>query len=58
MVIRQRFSTLSAKIFTREFNFFLIAHSLLRQNDGVFQLSGAYQNTPNVMLRGERSESH
>jgi hypothetical protein len=58
MVVRQTFSSLSARLFTRESSSFLVAHNLVHHNDGVFQLVGVYQNTPQISLRGERSEMH
>lgn len=58
MAVRQTFSSLSARLFTRESNSFLVAHNLVCQNDGVFQLLGVYQNTPQIALRGQRSEMH
>jgi hypothetical protein len=58
MVIRQSFSTFSARLFTRESSSFFVAHKIVRQNDGVFQLFGVYQNTPDIALRGDRSEIH
>jgi hypothetical protein len=35
-----------------------VAYKIERHNDGVYQLYGTYQNTPDIMLRGERSEVH
>jgi hypothetical protein len=58
MVVRQTFSSFSARLFTRESSSFLVAHNLIHQNDGVFQLVGVYQNTPQISLRGDRSEMH
>jgi predicted pore-forming effector associated with SMODS systems len=58
MVVRQTFSSLSARLFTGESSSFLIAHNLVCQNDGVFQLLGVYQNTPQIGLRGQRSDMH
>ncbi len=57
-VIRQSFSAFSLRMFTKESSSFLTAHKLIPQNDGVFQLAGVYQNTPDVHLRGIRSEIH
>jgi hypothetical protein len=58
MTIRQTYSRLSARLFTRESSSYLVAHKIERQNDGVFQLFGTYQNTPDISLRGKRSEIH
>lgn len=58
MAIRQTYSRFSARLFTRESSSYLVAHKIELQNDGVFQLFGAYQNTPDIALRGKRSEIH
>jgi hypothetical protein len=58
MTIRQTYSRFSARLFTKESSSYLVAHKIERHNDGVFQLYGTYQNTPDIMLRGERSEIH
>jgi hypothetical protein len=58
MTIRQTYSQLSARLFTRESSSYLVAHKIERHNDGVFQLFGTYQNTPDIILRGDRSEIH
>lgn len=58
MTIRQTYSRFSARLFTRESSSYLVAHKIERQNDGVFQLFGTYQNTPDIALRGSRSEIH
>ena len=58
MVLRQTFSTLSARLFTKESGSVLVANNLVRQHDGVFQIFGVYQNTPDITLRGQRSEIH
>lgn len=58
MTIRQTYSKFSARLFTRESSSYLVAHKLEQQNDGVFQLFGTYQNTPDITLRGKRSEIH
>lgn len=58
MTIRQTYSLFSARLFTKESSSYLVAHKIERQNDGVFQLFGTYQNTPDIALRGERSEIH
>jgi hypothetical protein len=58
MVIRQTFSTLSARLYTRESTSFLLAHNLVRHSDGIFQIVAVDQNTPDVLLRGDRSEIH
>jgi SMODS-associating 2TM, beta-strand rich effector domain len=58
MTIRQTYSRFSARLFTRESSSYLVAHKIEQHNDGVFQLFGTYQNTPDIMLRGKRSEIH
>jgi hypothetical protein len=58
MTIRQTNSKFSARLFTRESSSYLVAHKLEKQNDGVFQLFGTYHNTPDISLRGKRSEIH
>jgi hypothetical protein len=58
MTIRQTYSRFSARLFTRESSSYLVAHKIERQNDGIFQLFGTYQNTPDISLRGKRSEIH
>lgn len=58
MVIRQRFSSLNARLFTRESSSTLLAHSFCCEDDGVFELVGTYRNTPRIDLRGKRSEIH
>ena len=58
MTIRQTYSRFSARMVTRESSSFLVAHKIEQQNDGIFQLFGTYQNTPDIALRGKRSEIH
>lgn len=58
MAVRQTFSTLSMRLMTPESASWLIAHSIVRSNDGIFRVAGVYMNNPNLPLRGERSEIH
>lgn len=58
MVIRQRFSALNARLYTRESSSTLLAHEFCHDDDGVSELVGTYRNTPRADLRGERSEIH
>jgi hypothetical protein len=58
MVIRQTFSSLSMRLMTPESVSWLIAHNIVRSNDGTFQVAGVYMNKPDLSLRGERSEIH
>lgn len=58
MAVRQTFSSLSMRLMTPESASWLIAHNIVRSNDGMFQVAGVYMNKPNLLLRGERSEIH
>lgn len=58
IAVRQTFSTLSMRLMTPESASWLIAHNIVRSNDGMFQVAGVYMNKPNLPLRGERSEIH
>lgn len=58
MAVRQTFSSLSMRLMTPESASWLIAHNIVRSNDGMFQVAGVYMNKPNLPLRGERSEIH
>jgi hypothetical protein len=58
MAVRQTFSSLSMRLMTPESASWLIAHNIVRSNDGMFQVAGVYMNRPNLPLRGERSEIH
>jgi hypothetical protein len=58
MVIRQRFSSLNARLFTRESSSTLLANNFSCEEDGVYELVGTYRNTPRIDLRGKRSEIH
>lgn len=58
MVIRQRFSALNARLYTRESSSTLLAYAFCCDDDGIFELIGTYRNTPRVDLRGQRSEIH
>lgn len=58
MSVRQTFSSLSMRLMTAESASTLIADSVVRSNDGVFQVVGVYMNTPSIALRGKRSEIH
>jgi SMODS-associating 2TM, beta-strand rich effector domain len=58
MTIRQTYSRFSARLFTRESSSYLIAHKIEQQNDEIYQRFGTYQNTPDISLRGKRSEIH
>lgn len=58
MTIRQTYSKLSARLFTAESSSYAVSQKIVRQNDGVFQFFATYQNTPDISLRGKRSEIH
>lgn len=58
MAVRQTFSFLSMRLMTPESVSWLIAHNIVRSNDGIFQVAGVYMNEPDISLRGERSEIH
>lgn len=56
MAVRQTFSTLSMRLMTLESSSWLIAHNIVRSNDGVYQVAGVYMNRPQLKQRGESSE--
>lgn len=58
MAVRQTYSSLSMRLMTSESVSWLIAHNIVRSNDGTYQVAGVYMNTPDLSLRGERSEIH
>mgnify|MGYP001056846328 CR=1 FL=1 len=58
MVIRQTFSTLTSRLYTKESNSYMVTSKFERHNDGIFELVGVYMNTPQLNLRGVRSEIH
>lgn len=58
MVIRQTYSTLTARLYTRESSSASVAYNIAQDPDGLFRLFNVYQNVPAVELRGERSEIH
>ncbi|MGE3844919.1 MAG: hypothetical protein AB7I50_25420 [Vicinamibacterales bacterium] len=58
MVVRQSFSKVSARLFTKESSSYLISQNWVPMDDGLYQLAAVYQNTPGVSLRGQRSEIH
>lgn len=58
MAVRQTFSSLSMRLMTAESQSWLISESIVRSNDGVFQIAGVYMNKPDLSFRGERSEIH
>lgn len=58
MVVRQTFSQLSMRLLTNESSSKLIASNLIANSDGTFDIVGVYQNEPQILLRGARSEIH
>jgi len=58
MVVRQSLSDLSMRLFTAESKSKLIAHSIEREQDGLYRVVGIYQNEPDIELQGARSEIH
>lgn len=49
-------TTLSMRLMTPESASWLIAHNIVRSNDGLFRVAGVYMNKPNLAQRGENSE--
>ena len=58
MAVQQSLTTLSMRLMTAESSSWLIAHKIVRANDGVFFVTGVYTNEPKLELRGDRSEIH
>lgn len=58
MVARQSYSTLSFRLFTSESQSRMRATNISQQDDGVFEITGIYQNDPRLDLRGDRSKIH
>ena len=56
--IRQSLTSLSLRLMTEESRSKLVAHSIEREEDGVFRFSGIYRNEPNIELQGVSSEIH
>jgi len=57
-IIRQTFDTLSIRTKTDSQTSFLIAHSIIRHSDDVYEVTGVYQSDPDLDLRGSQSEIH
>jgi hypothetical protein len=57
-VIRQTLTSLSLRLMTKESRSKLIAHSIEKEEDGVFRLAAIYRNEPKIELQGDRSEIH
>ncbi len=58
MVIRQTFSTLTVRLYTKESASKSVSAAVLPSEDGLFRLAAAYQSEPMPELRGVRSEIH
>ncbi len=57
-VIRQTLTSLSFRLMTKESRSKLIAHSIEKEDDGIFRLAAIYRNEPKIELQGDRSEIH
>lgn len=57
LVIRQTFSMISIRLITKESSSELLAGSIVRCNDGTYEVAGTYRNTPKLLVR-ERSPIH
>ena len=57
-VIRQTLTSLSLRLMTKESRSKLIAHSIEKEEDGLFRLAAIYRNEPKIELQGDRSEIH
>ncbi len=58
VVIRQLYSDVSVRMYTKESSSRSSANSIEENDEGMFCLSYIYQNDPATLLRGERSEIH
>lgn len=56
--IKQTFTTLSVRLMTEESSSKLIAHNIIRDEDGTYEIVGAYRSEPKIELRGVISEIH
>ena len=57
-VVRQSLTFLSFRLMTEESHSSLIAHSLEKEEDGVFKFTAIFRNEPKLELHGERSDIH
>lgn len=57
LVIRQKFSTIHARLITKESNSELLTGEIIKNADETWQFVGAYRNTPKISIR-ERSPIH
>lgn len=58
MTIRQTFSALHMRLYTKESSSTSVTASILRSEDCLFRVAASYQNEPSAELRGTRSEIH
>ena len=58
MVVRQTLTTLNMRLLTRESSSRLVAHNVVRADDGVYSVAAVFVNEPKLELRGKRSEIH
>ncbi|MBV6451391.1 MAG: hypothetical protein MHPDNHAH_02127 [Anaerolineales bacterium] len=57
LVIRQKFSTIHARLISKESTSELLTGEIIKNADETWQFVGAYRNTPNISVR-ERSPIH
>lgn len=57
MTVRQTYSTLSMHLMTEESSSEFIASSVVRSDDGTYQVAALYRNTPKVLIQ-DRSRIH
>jgi len=57
LIVRQKFSTIHARLITKESSSELLTGELVKNPDETWQIVGAYRNTPRISIR-ERSPIH
>ncbi len=57
-MIRQSLTALSIRLKTKESHSKLIAHSIEKEQDGLFRVAAIYRNEPKIGLQGGSSEIH
>lgn len=57
-MIRQSLTALSIRLKTKESRSKLIAHSIEKEDDGLFRVAAIYRNEPKIELQGGSSEIH
>jgi len=58
VTIRQTFLSLSLRMMTSESQSQLVAHSVEKEEDGLFRLTGIYRNEPQIQLQKDKSKIH